>query len=85
MNESSIYHMDSFIVRRECPVDLLTIEEVADRLRVPVNTIKFWRLQKTGPRGEKVGRRVMYRAADVEAWIAQKYGDQTPAGPDSAA
>lgn len=55
---------------------LLTLEEAAARLRVPENTLRFWRAQgKTGPKSARIGRRVMYRAADVEKWVQEQFAD----------
>lgn len=50
--------------------DLMTLEEVAEAARVSISTVRHWRLNKstTIPFG-RVGRRVMARRADVEAWI----------------
>jgi excisionase family DNA binding protein len=53
--------------------DLMTFEEVADRLRVPVGTIRNWRVDGIGPNGAKIGRRVKFRRADVEAWIKEQF------------
>lgn len=50
-------------------VRLLTIEEVAEYLQVPVQTLYHWRYKRTGPRGVRVGRFVRYHRADVEAWL----------------
>lgn len=57
--------------------ELLTTEEVAERIRVPAATLRWWRHldDGTGPKSGKVGRRVMYRAADVDAWIDQQFTD----------
>ena len=49
--------------------DLLTTQEVADRLRTPAATVRYWRHTNYGPRSIKVGRRVLYREADVEAFL----------------
>lgn len=57
---------------REEPAPLLTPQEVADFLQVPVATVALWRSQRTGPRGYRVGRHVRYRREDVEAWLAQR-------------
>lgn len=58
---------------------LLTAQEVADFLGVPVATLYSWRHKHEGPRGFRVGRHVRYRAADVEAWLeAQR--DPEPTG-----
>jgi DNA-binding transcriptional MerR regulator len=48
---------------------LLTPREVADLLRTPPDTLRHWRDQRTGPLSIKVGRRVMYRVADVDSWL----------------
>lgn len=48
---------------------LLTIEDVAALLRMPVASLRYWRVLGTGPRGFIVGRRLRYRHDDVVAWI----------------
>lgn len=48
---------------------LLTVEEVAEWLLVPVGTIYAWRYRSTGPASYKVGRHVRFRRADVERWL----------------
>jgi excisionase family DNA binding protein len=49
----------------------LTIEEVADELRTPVETIRYWRHVGKGPKSFKLGRRVLYDVADVEAFVQE--------------
>ena len=53
--------------------ELLTITEAADLLRAPVATLRYWRHLGTGPRSFRLGRRVLYRADDLRAWIAQQH------------
>ncbi len=48
--------------------DLLTTKELADRLRTSPATIRYWRHIGYGPKGRKVGRRVLYDPGDVEAF-----------------
>jgi excisionase family DNA binding protein len=48
---------------------LLTIEELAEYLDVPVATVRTWRANRTGPRGIRIGRHVRYRPSDVELWL----------------
>ena len=48
---------------------LLTITETADLVRAPVATLRYWRHLGTGPRGFRLGRRVLYRRADIDSWI----------------
>lgn len=49
----------------------MTTLEVADQLRTPAETVRYWRHIGKGPQSFKVGRRVLYDPADVEIWIAQ--------------
>jgi hypothetical protein len=51
--------------------DLMTTREVADWLRRPVETLRYWRWHGEGPPSFKIGRRVMYDRADVEAWLVE--------------
>jgi excisionase family DNA binding protein len=47
----------------------LTTSEVGELLRVSGETVRYWRHIGTGPKSFKVGRRVLYARADVEAFI----------------
>lgn len=51
--------------------EYLTTEEVALKLRTPLETIRYWRHVGKGPQSFKVGRRVLYAVDDVEAFIAE--------------
>jgi predicted DNA-binding transcriptional regulator AlpA len=53
--------------------DLLTTEEVAAWVRKPVGTMRWLRATGQGPRSAKLGRRVVYRRSDVEAWVAAAF------------
>lgn len=57
---------------------LLTVDEVATYLGVPVGTLYRWRTHNGGPRGIRVGRYVRYRRADVDAWL-DRQADPAPA------
>ena len=48
---------------------LMTVEELAEYLAVPVQTVYRWRHRGYGPRGIKVGRYIRFRRADVETWL----------------
>ena len=52
---------------------LLTIDEVAALTRMPVATLRWHRHCGTGPTSGKVGRRVVYREDDVNAWIDAQF------------
>lgn len=51
---------------------LMTLDEVADRLRITPATLRWLRHQGTGPEGFKIGRRVVFTTSAVEAFIAQQ-------------
>lgn len=56
---------------------LLTIDEVADLVRLPVATLRYKRYDGTGPHSFRLGRHVRYWLSDVLGWIAQHYDDDT--------
>ncbi len=45
--------------------ELLTMTEVADLVRVPVATLRYWRHLGTGPRSFRIGRSVRYWRTEV--------------------
>jgi len=51
---------------------LLTIEEVAELLRMPVATVRYWRVLGTGPCGFILGRRLRYFRQDVLDWLDEQ-------------
>lgn len=53
---------------------LLTPDEVADMLRIPVRSLYVQRSAgRPTPPGVKIGRHLRYRLADVEAWIEDQF------------
>lgn len=52
---------------------LLRLEEVAALTGIPANTLRYWRATDTGPKSARLGRRVVYREADVIAWIDAQF------------
>lgn len=62
---------------------LLLTEEVADRCRTTAATVRYWRHVGYGPPGIKVGRRVLYRASEVESWL-DGLGATPPTGQQRA-
>jgi len=52
--------------------EVLLMSEVSERIRVPVNTLRFCRHQGTGPRSFRLGGRVMYAAEDVDRWTEEQ-------------
>lgn len=58
--------------------ELLTIEEVSELTRIPVNTLYHYRATGQGPKSARLGRRVVYRHSDVEDWIAKAFEAAEP-------
>jgi excisionase family DNA binding protein len=56
---------------------LLTPHDAAQYLHVSPRTLTKWRGQGGGPRYAKVGRRVVYRQADLEAWVESQVRTST--------
>jgi excisionase family DNA binding protein len=55
------------------PVDrLLTVQDLADYLDVPVATIYGWRYRRRGPPGFRIGRHLRFRWSDIERWIEDR-------------
>lgn len=51
---------------------LLSITELSAYLRAPVSSIYAWRSKGEGPRGFRVGRRVLYRLSEVDRWVESR-------------
>ncbi|HWD05130.1 MAG TPA: helix-turn-helix domain-containing protein [Amycolatopsis sp.] len=48
---------------------LLSVDELADYLGVPSNTVYQWRKTGKGPRGYRIGKYVRFRPDEVDSWI----------------
>lgn len=46
----------------------LSVDDLANRMGVPVDTIYLWNSKGVGPAYMRVGRHVRYRLRDVERW-----------------
>ena len=57
---------------------LIGVEELAEYLGVPVQTIYDWRVAKTAPRAFKFGKRLKFAVSDVQDWLTehQEAGDE---------
>lgn len=47
----------------------LTTNELAELCRTSPETVRYWRHVRQGPPSFKVGRRVLYEAAEVTSWL----------------
>jgi excisionase family DNA binding protein len=52
-----------------CVTELLSPDDLASLLKVPVKTVYNWRTEGKGPKGIRVGKYVRFRREDVEAWL----------------
>lgn len=52
--------------------DRLTVREVADRYRLALGTLRYWRHIGYGPASFALGRKVFYRRSDVEDWLDEQ-------------
>lgn len=50
----------------------LSLSEAADYLGLADHTLYIWRSKGLGPVAIKIGGRVRYRQADLDAWIAEQ-------------
>ncbi|MBA2444187.1 MAG: helix-turn-helix domain-containing protein [Nocardioidaceae bacterium] len=48
----------------------MSVEDLAEYLGVPVQTIYDWRVAGTAPRAFKFGKRLKFAVADVRDWLA---------------
>jgi excisionase family DNA binding protein len=62
------------------PERLLSVEEVAEILGVPVSTLHYWSHRNEQLVGARIGRRLRYRPADVEAFVQARFAEREAAG-----
>lgn len=55
---------------------LLTLAEVAERLRRSPAQLRWMRHNGTGPRSAKIAGRAMYLEADIDRYIEQAFADE---------
>lgn len=48
---------------------LLTAQQLAEYLGVPLATLYAWRYRREGPPGFRAGRHLRYRKGDIDQWI----------------
>jgi excisionase family DNA binding protein len=51
--------------------DVLSIQEVAKLLKMPVSAIYAWNRRGVGPPFYKVGRKLRYRKSNARKWLAK--------------
>jgi hypothetical protein len=58
--------------------ELLTLAETAEILRVPINTLRWWRQIGSGPEFFKIGRHLVTTVGDVRRYIREQRRGQRP-------
>ncbi|MGZ0712552.1 helix-turn-helix domain-containing protein (plasmid) [Coraliomargarita sp. W4R53] len=56
---------------------LLTPQELAEQLRVPLSRLSTWRRNGGGPKFLKFGRDVYYTLSDIQRWVDESTCDST--------
>jgi predicted DNA-binding transcriptional regulator AlpA len=51
---------------------LISVQQLAAHLGVPVQRIYDWRLAGTGPRGYRFGRELRFALPDVQRWLSER-------------
>ena len=51
------------------PIQLLNTQQVAEKLNLPASTLRYWRCAGLGPPYVKLGGRIKYDEADVDAYV----------------
>lgn len=63
-------------------LDIMTVAEAAQFLRLAPATLRSWRHQGRGPQSFNFGGRIFFKTKDLEAWAAAQYaqavGEDTP-------
>lgn len=62
----------------------MTVDEVASYTGIAAATLRYYRSARRGPRSYKLGRRVVYDPADVDAWVAQQKAATSAGGDEEA-
>ena len=62
---------------------LLDTARAADHLGLSARTLEKWRTTGGGPLFVKLGRRVAYRIADLDSWVAAQVRSSTSTPPTS--
>jgi hypothetical protein len=60
--------------------DLLTLKQFAELVNTPINTVRYWRQNAYGPKSARIGRRVMVRRSEAEAWLETQFDAAGGAG-----
>jgi len=51
---------------------MMTVEDLAEYLGIPIPTVYKQRSEGTGPPGFRIGKYVRWRRSEVDAWLESK-------------
>ena len=54
----------------EIATEYLTVEQLSAYIKIEPGTIYNWKQLGLGPKRTKLGKRVLFKKSDVDAWIA---------------
>ncbi len=60
--------------------EYLVTKRVSEEYGIPESTLRYYRYSATGPASFRMGRRVVYRRAEIEKWIAAQEAASTRGG-----
>jgi hypothetical protein len=49
--------------------EYITVQELEIRAKISSRTLRNWRNRRIGPPFIKVGKQILYKWADIEAWL----------------
>lgn len=55
--------------------ELMTLPEMCDELGITEATAYYWRQNRKGPKGARIGKSLRYRRADVTRWIDEQFAN----------
>lgn len=67
---------------KPAPPGCMWLADAARYLGIEISTLRKWRLRRYGPPGFSVGRRVAYRKAVMDAWLADQEASDPHGNPE---
>lgn len=67
---------------KKAPPGCMWMPEAAHYLGYEVSTLRKWRLKGIGPASFRVGGRVVYRVAVMDAWLAKQEATDPHSNPE---
>lgn len=61
--------------------EIMTTTEFAALVKQRVSTVQTWARTGFGPPAARIGKRIVYRRSDVEAWLESQFEPADPCGP----